>query len=101
MDDSTTTDPTPQDIAPKGELGTTPLSRVPVSVSVCVGRAHPLIGELVDLAPDAVLPLDREIDDPVELFVGNRLIARGMLTQAPEGKLAVRLTEVAEMDDRG
>ncbi len=102
MDDSTATAPTsPGTPSPIGELGTSPLSRIPVSVSVCVGRAHPLIGELVDLTPDAVLPLDRDLDDPVELFVGDKLIARGTLTQSPEGRLAVRLTEVADMDDRG
>ena len=40
------------------------------------------------------------MDDPVELYVGDRLIARGELTELEgenAGKLAVRLTEVANL----
>jgi flagellar motor switch protein FliN/FliY len=43
-------------------------------------------------------PLDRRIDDPVELWIGDRLIARGELQEVEGGEggqLAVRLTEVA------
>ena len=77
----------------------TPFAQVPVEITVCVGKARPRIRELLDLAPDAVLPLDRNIDDPVELYVGQRLIARGILEETEEdggGRLAVRLTEVAK-----
>jgi flagellar motor switch protein FliN len=73
------------------------LHQIPVEVTVTVGRARPLIGELLALGQGAVLPLDRRIDDPVELYVGDRLIARGQLEETDEGEgLAVRLTEVAE-----
>jgi flagellar motor switch protein FliN/FliY len=44
--------------------------------------------------------LDRRVDDPVELYVGDRLIARGELTELEgdnAGQLAVRLTEVANL----
>jgi flagellar motor switch protein FliN/FliY len=77
-----------------------PLAQVPVEVTVSVGRARPLIGELLRLGHGAVLPLDRKIDDPVDLFVGDRLIARGLLEELPgdtEGRLVVRLTEVADL----
>lgn len=76
----------------------TPFAQVPVEITISVGKARPRIRELLDLAPDAVLPLDRNVDDPVELYVGQRLIARGVLEEAEEegsGRLAVRLTEVA------
>lgn len=76
----------------------TPFAQVPVEITVSVGKARPRIRELLDLAPDAVLALDRNIDDPVELYVGQRLIARGVLEETDEdgsGRLAVRLTEVA------
>ena len=49
---------------------------------------------------DAVLTLDRRVDDPVELYVGDRLIARGELQELDgdqAGLLAVRLTEVANL----
>jgi len=73
-----------------------PLRNVPVEVTVSVGRARPLVRDLLDLNENAVLPLDKRVDDPVELFVGGRLIARGQLEQVADnnGQLAVRLTEV-------
>ncbi|MEH6737245.1 MAG: FliM/FliN family flagellar motor C-terminal domain-containing protein, partial [Sulfitobacter sp.] len=44
--------------------------------------------------------LDRRVDDPVELYVGEKLIARGILEEADgetKGQLMVRLTEVVDM----
>jgi flagellar motor switch protein FliN/FliY len=75
------------------------LSRVPVEITVSVGRAHPTVAELLSLDRDAVLPLDRAVTDPVELYAGDRLIARGELQEVPgdaSGRLAVRLTEVID-----
>ena len=77
------------------------LSRVPVEITISVGRAHPTVAELLTLKRDAVLMLDRGVSDPVELYAGDRLIARGELQEIegdPSGRLAVRLTEVAETD---
>ena len=74
-----------------------PLQNVPVEVTISVGRARPLVRDLLELGENAVLPLDKRIDDPVDLFVGGRLIARGELEQvegSENGQLAVRLTEV-------
>lgn len=79
-----------------------PLGKVPVEITISVGRAHPTVRELLGLKPDAVLQLDRTIDDPVELFVGGRLIARGELQEIEGetgGQLAVRLTEVVDLAD--
>jgi flagellar motor switch protein FliN/FliY len=74
---------------------------VPIEIVVCVGRAHPLIRDLLKLGENAVLTLDRRVDDPVELYVGDRLIARGHLEEVEgdaKGQLAVRLTEVADLE---
>lgn len=72
---------------------------VPIEIVVCVGRARPLVSELVDLRRDSVLALDSRIDDPVEILIGDRLIARGELQEMDDdsGRLAVRLTEVADL----
>ena len=78
------------------------LSRVPVEITISVGRAHPTVAELLTLRRDAILTLDRSVSDPVELYAGDRLIGRGELQEMegdPSGRLAVRLTEVAETDD--
>ncbi|WP_281981083.1 FliM/FliN family flagellar motor C-terminal domain-containing protein [Thalassorhabdomicrobium marinisediminis] len=74
-----------------------PLHNIPVEVTISVGRARPLVRDLLELGENAILPLDKRIDDPVDLFVGGRLIARGQLEQvegSENGQLAVRLTEV-------
>lgn len=79
-----------------------PLHNIPIEVSVTVGKARPLVRDLLQLGENAVLPLDSKIEDPVELYIGDRLIARGELQEAEgaePGQLAVRLTEVAH--DKG
>ena len=75
-----------------------PFSQVPIEVTISVGRARPLVRDLLRLSKDSVLQLDRRVDDPVELYIGDRLIARGELQELegePAGQLAVRLLEVA------
>lgn len=77
-----------------------PFAQVPIEVTISVGKARPMVRDLLKLTRDAVLTLDRRVDDPVELYVGDRLIARGELTELTgdqAGQLAVRLTEVANL----
>lgn len=77
--------------------GDHPLQRIPIEISVTVGKARPLVRDLLSLGENAVLPLDKRIEDPVELYVGDKLIARGELQElegGEPGQLAVRLTEV-------
>jgi flagellar motor switch protein FliN/FliY len=77
-----------------------PFGLVPIEITISVGRARPSVRDLLRLQRDSVLPLDRRVDDPVELYVGDRLIARGELHELEgdqAGQLAVRLTEVANL----
>lgn len=77
-----------------------PFAQVPIEVTISVGKSRPLVRDLLRLGRDAILPLDRRVDDPVELYVGERLIARGELQEVegdPNGQLAVRLTEVINL----
>jgi len=88
--------PDPARTPPQGH----PFDRVPIEVTVSVGRAHPRIGDLLAMGNEAVLVLDKRIEDPVDLFVGDKLIARGELQEMDgdnAGRLAVRLTEVADL----
>lgn len=74
--------------------------KVPIEVTISVGKSRPTVRELLKLGPSSVLVLDRKIDDPVELYAGSRLIARGELIEASDdsnGKLCVRLIEVADL----
>lgn len=78
------------------ELDSTFLADIPVEISVRVGSARPRLRDLQN-ATEVVLTLDRTIDDPVELMIGDRLIARGLLEEIGEagsGRLGVRVTEV-------
>jgi flagellar motor switch protein FliN/FliY len=70
---------------------------VPIEITISVGKARPLVAELLELQENAVLRLDKRVEDPVELYIGDRLIARGELHELEgeeEGHLAVRLTEL-------
>ena len=74
-----------------------PLKSVPIEITISVGRARPTVRELLALDENDVLPLDRRVEDPVELYVGDKLIARGELQEVEDGEpgqLAVRLTEI-------
>lgn len=86
----------------EGAASVHPLQRIPIEILVSVGTAKPLVSDLLRLTENAVLPLDRKVDDPVELFIGDRLIARGELQEmngGEPGQLAVRLTEVVVHKD--
>ena len=77
-----------------------PFAQVPIEIIVSVGRARPSVRDMLRLGREAVLPLDRRVEDPVELYVGDRLIARGELMEMDgenAGQLAVRLTELADL----
>jgi len=76
-----------------------PFVDVPIEIMVVVGKARPLVRELIDLGENAVLTLDKRVEDPVELYVSDKLVARGQLEEldgSSSGQLAVRLTEIAE-----
>ncbi|MEM9263552.1 MAG: FliM/FliN family flagellar motor switch protein [Pseudomonadota bacterium] len=74
---------------------------VPIEVVVSVGKAQPLVKDFLAMTRDSLLVLDSKIDDPVEIRVAGRTIARGELQEVPdkEGMLAVRLTEIVTRGD--
>ena len=90
--------PSAPEVGSRSKRGSAVLG-VPIEVVVSVGRARPLVSDLVNLRRDSVLPLDSRIDEPVEILIGDRLIARGELQEMDDdsGRLAVRLTEVADL----
>lgn len=79
-----------------------PFSQVPIEITISVGKARPLVRDLLRMKRESILPLDRRVEDPVELYVGDKLIARGELTEMEgdaNGQLAVRLTEVVDLQN--
>ena len=86
----------------RAEDGANPFVTVPIEITVSVGKARPLIRDLVGMAENTVLTLDKRVEDPVELYVGDRLVARGQLEELDgdnAGQLAVRLTEIADLQN--
>ena len=61
---------------------------VPVQVSAVLGRARMDVGELLRLGPGSVLELDRKVGEAIDIYVNNRLVARGEVVLV-EDKLGV------------
>lgn len=71
---------------------------VPVKVQAVLGRARMPIGDLLQLKTGMVVELDRRVGEPVDIFVNNRLIARGEVVLI-ENALGVTLTEIVRDDN--
>ena len=70
---------------------------VPVKVSAVLGRARMEVGELLKLAPGAVLELDRKVGEAIDIYVNDRLVARGEVVLVEE-KLGVTMTEIIKAE---
>ncbi len=66
---------------------------VPVRVSVVLGRTKMAVSELLRLDTGTVIELDRQVGEAVEIFVNDRLVARGEIVLV-ESKLGVTMTEI-------
>lgn len=71
------------------------LMDVPVKVDVVLGEAKMSIEELMALAPGEIVALETTAQDPVEIYVSDRLMARGKLVIA-DGQLGVSLIEIVD-----
>ncbi|HLV20007.1 MAG TPA: flagellar motor switch protein FliN [Polyangiaceae bacterium] len=71
---------------------------VPVELTVELGRKHAKIGEVLRLGPGSVLELDKLNGDPLDIYVNNRLVARGEAVVVGE-RYGIRLTEVMVLDE--
>ena len=70
---------------------------VPVQVSAVLGRTRMEVGDLLKLGPGAVLELDRKVGEAIDIYVNNRLVARGEVVLVEE-KLGVTMTEIIKAD---
>jgi flagellar motor switch protein FliN len=70
---------------------------VPVQVSAVLGRARMDVGELLKLGPGAVLELDRKVGEAIDIYINNRLVARGEVVLVEE-KLGVTMTEIIKAE---
>lgn len=70
-----------------------PLHQIKAKLQVCVGEASLTVGELLSAKEHQVLKLDRGIEQPVDLTIEGKVVARGQLV-AVDGHFAVRITEL-------
>jgi flagellar motor switch protein FliN len=70
---------------------------VPVQLSAVLGRARMDIGDLLKLGPGTVLELDRKVGEAIDIYVNNRLVARGEVVLVEE-KLGVTMTEIIKAE---
>jgi flagellar motor switch protein FliN/FliY len=81
-----------------GTLPADLLSGVGVRVAAELGRVSMTIRRAVNLAPGAVVELDRELEDPIDLYVNGRRFATGRLVTLDGGEWAVTIDTVAFSD---
>ena len=62
-----------------------------------LGRARMPVGNLLKLGPGAVLELDRKVGEAIDIYVNNRLVARGEVVVVDE-RLGVTMTEIVKAD---
>ena len=93
-------------LAPHDEVGEktahdlAPVFDVPVNISAVIGKAHMSVAQLLKLNRGSVLELDRKVGEAIDIFVNNRLVARGEVVVV-EDRLGVTMTEIIKTEDSG
>ncbi len=70
---------------------------VPVRVSAVLGRTRMAIADLLAINAGTVLELDRKVGEAIDVFVNNRLVARGEVVLVEE-RLGITMTEIIKSD---
>src|ERR1700728_4864464 len=70
---------------------------IPVQVSAVLGRATMQVSQLLKLGRGAVVELDRKVGEAIDIYVNNRLVARGEVVVVDE-RLGVTMTEIVKAD---
>lgn len=73
---------------------------VPVNISAVLGKSHMSVAQLLKLNKGSVLELDRKVGEAIDIFVNNRLIARGEVVVVDD-RLGVTMTEIIKTEDSG
>jgi flagellar motor switch protein FliN/FliY len=67
---------------------------IPVTVSAVLGRTTMPVNQLLKLGRGAVVELDRKLGEAIDIYVNNRLIARGEVVMVDDQRLGVTMTEI-------
>ena len=86
--------------SPQGARDLEAVYDIPVQVSAVLGKSHMQVNQLLKLGRGAVLELDRKVGEAIDIYVNNRLVARGEVVVV-EDKLGVTMTEIIKSDRSG
>jgi flagellar motor switch protein FliN/FliY len=70
---------------------------VPVKISVVLGKTTMPVSQLLKLGRGAVIELDRKVGEPIDIYVNNRLVARGEVVVV-EDRIGVTMTEIMKSE---
>ena len=70
---------------------------VPVQISVVLGKTSMPVSNLLKLGRGAVIELDRKVGEPIDIFVNNRLVARGEVVVV-EDRIGITMTEIIKAE---
>ena len=70
---------------------------IPVQVSAVLGKSTMQVSQLLKLGRGAVVELDRRVGEAIDIYVNNRLVARGEVVVV-EDRLGVTMTEIIKSD---
>jgi len=89
---------TPNEAEHKTAVDLAPVFDVPVNISAVLGRASLSVAQLLKLSSGSVLELDRKVGEAIDIYVNNRLVARGEVVVVDE-RLGVTMTEIIKDGD--
>ena len=70
---------------------------IPVQISAVLGKSTMQVSQLLKLGRGAVVELDRKVGEAIDIYVNNRLVARGEVVVVNE-RLGVTMTEIIKAD---
>lgn len=86
------------DPSPRGSRDLEAVYEIPVTVSAVLGKATMQVNQLLKLGRGAVVELDRKLGEAIDIYVNNRLVARGEVVMVDDNRLGVTMTEIVKAD---
>ena len=71
---------------------------IPVQLSAVLGKTTMQVSQLLKLGRGAVVELDRKVGEAIDIYVNNRLVARGEVVMVDDNRLGVTMTEIVKGD---
>ena len=88
----------PAEPAARGARDLEAVYDIPVTVSAVLGRCTLQVSQLLKLGRGAVVELDRKLGEAIDVYVNNRLVARGEVVMVDDNRLGITMTEIVKSD---